>query len=301
MFRHYRTAYWGFIGLAVAVAACWLFNVAYYRESQLEKPIFLDHYIEAESGSGAIFYLYVLENRGAGNRVERIRIPGLEEARVSLSWRDTYRYQELARFEVFLDQEAASEIYFENWENAEEPIVIEQVEAMYTDGSVLNENIGEIRLYPRLYSTDKPLSAQYAAMQSQSGQSTVMAQEDLKIAGVDYDDASRLGNRLELYWGQGSEVGEWDFERPEDERIIGKPINEVEFPIGLKLGEDATVRYRFQDATAHDWTKVYRLLPRFQVETKQETVEARPMVVQYDPYPSEDEVRQFVEERRDHP
>lgn len=301
MFRHYRTAYWGFISLAVAIAACWVFNVAYYREAQLEKPIFLDHYIEAESGSGAIFYLYVLENRGAENRVERIQIPELAEAQVSLAWRDTYRYQELMQFEVFMNQEQASEIYFEHWENAEEPIVIKQVDVIYTDRSVSTENIGEIRLYPRLNSTDKPLSAQHIAVEEQNGQSTVIANEDLKIAGVDYNDAARLGNRLELYWGQGSEVGERDFEQPEEERIIGTPINEVKFPIELKAGEEATVRYRFRDSTAHDWTKVYRLLPQFSVETPSETIQARPMTIQYMPYPSEDEVRKFVEERREHP
>lgn len=294
-------AYWGFVGLAVAVAACWFFNVAYYREAQLEHPVFLDHYIEAESGSGVVFYLYVLENRSETNRIERIRIPELEDAQVSRSWNDSYRYQDLAHFEVFLDQEMASELYFENWEHAETPIMIGQVEVMYTDGSVSTENIGEIRLYPRLYNTDKPLSAQDKIMEAQRGQSTVVAQENLKITGVDYNEASRLGNRLELYWGQGSEVGEWDFERPEEDRIIGKPIHEVQFPMELKLGEDVTVRYRFRDVTAQDWSKVYQLLPRFRVETKKEIIQARPITIQYSPAPTEDEVRQFVEERRNRP
>lgn len=91
MYRHYRRSYWGFIGLAVAVAACWLFNIAYYRGAQLERPVFLKHYIEAEAQSGAVFYLYVLENNAEANRVERIRIPELESASVHPAWRDTYR------------------------------------------------------------------------------------------------------------------------------------------------------------------------------------------------------------------
>lgn len=298
MFRHNRMAYWGFVGLAVAVAACWFFNVAYYREAQLEKPVFLDHYIEAEIDGGGLFSLHVLENREADNRIERIRIPGFEEAGVTRGWSETYRYQELTSFEIFLDQETASEINFENRQNAEEPIVIKQVEVMYTDRSVLTENIGEIRLYPRVSYAARPLTAQDNVTEAQSGQSTLVAQENLTVTGIDYNNASRLGNRLGLYWGQGSEVGDWDFEQPEDDRIIGKPINEVKFPIKLKVGEEATLRYLFRDATVHDWTKVYRLLPQIRVATEKETVEARPMAIRYMPYPTEDEVRKFVEERR---
>ncbi|WP_172195630.1 hypothetical protein [Saccharibacillus qingshengii] len=296
MLRNHRTFYWIFAGLAVAAAACWIFNLAYYREGQLEKPVFLTHYIETENDEGTLFDLYVLENLEEEQQIAQIRIPGLERAQIAVSSRSSYRNQELVKYTVQLAGESADDVRF-TARSSDWPLVFKQIEVDYADGTRSTENIGEIHLYPRPSAEPVLTVPQSMSSNGQEGQSTLQAEEDLRITGVDTGFEVGLGSRLELYWGD--EVGEWDFDQPLEEWGRGSLLGEAKFPMELKKGGTTKLGYRFLDQADDDWATVYRLMPRIRTESSDGTSRILSVFVDYAPYPDEQQIRRFIKERRE--
>lgn len=309
MLRNRTTFYWIFAGLAVALTACWAFNLAYYREGQLEKPVFLTHYIEAENREGAIIHLYALQNRqedDPGSIVE-VSLPGLEQAEVSVSWRGTYRNQELVQYAVRLERESASDIRFGAWEEDDKPIKFDTVEVRHLDGSRSTEPIGELYVYPYTEATEALSVPETRESGERSGQSTIRAETDLRVTGVDRGARAAGGGQLQLYWSTGSAASQPA--ASEGESTNGVPLEQAKFPAVLRTGEQAVLSYALLERGDEDWATVYAIMPRVEIEVAAQagtrngpgTSGSLPLFAETMPQPDERQVRQFVLARRDRP
>lgn len=62
--------------LVVALILIWTFNFIYSMTYRLDKPLFLNHFVELSKGD--FFYLNFVQDKYAKNKIEYIKIPGLE-------------------------------------------------------------------------------------------------------------------------------------------------------------------------------------------------------------------------------
>ncbi|CAM3585484.1 MULTISPECIES: hypothetical protein [Saccharibacillus] len=329
MLRNRTTFYWIFAGLAVALTACWVFNLAYYRAGQLEKPVFLTHHIEAENREGAILHLYALQNRQEDDpgRIVEVSLPGLEQAEVSVSWSDTYRNQELVQYAVRLERESAGDIRFGAWAEDDKPIKFDTVEVRHLDGSRSTEPIGELYVYPYTEATEALSVPETRGSGERSGQTTIRAETDLRVTGVDRAAQAAGDGQLQLYWSTGSAARQPA--ASEGASANGVPLEQAKFPAVLRTGEQAVLSYARLERGDEDWATVYSIMPRVEIEMEAQagtrigpgtsesagtesatetasgvgpgTSGSLPLFTEIMPRPDERQVRQFVLARRDRP
>ncbi|GGO00629.1 hypothetical protein [Saccharibacillus kuerlensis] len=301
MYRNRKAFYMIFAGLAAAIVVGWIFNTVYYRSHQLAKPVFLEHYVEVEASEGSIMHLYALENRSGSSPIAEVRLHGLETAHSVAIRRVDYGAQQLTAFQVSFNQKAVSEAAEKMKGNDADVLILNKVDLLYSDGTIEQANIGEIRLYAPEHEIAALSVPGGGGSSDNTGYEVLLAERDLQITDVDVFYAEQAGDRLEFYWGnKGQSKGkneERTAEPDEDRQSIGIPLDEVKFPVQVKAGSTAVLRYRFRDRDPSDWTTVYHILPEIGFQTGKGSFRMRSNPIDDTPHPSREQVRRFVMEQ----
>ncbi|NGZ78018.1 hypothetical protein [Saccharibacillus alkalitolerans] len=279
--------------ILLAVAASWGLNGVYFNRGQLEKPVFLQHRIEAENGAGSSFILYRLQNRTDERRVEAIELPGIEVRGTTRIRHIEYRQQTLDGYmlEIADTESPAAKV------SDEQPIVVRKADVRYDDGSRETADIGEVRFYPP---SAAPSDLLYAigggSSNRNTGHATLEAGAPVKILSLQSPYLEEAAGKLSLFWADsGTAYEPFDMEQPAGDN----PLANLTLPKQVGKKHKTSLGYRFVDRDSRDWSTVYRLLPVMTVQSGERTLDLRPASIEDNPSPSESQIRQFVRSGRE--
>ncbi|TYP74562.1 hypothetical protein [Paenibacillus methanolicus] len=191
---------WLWPALTLLIATSWVGNLWYYEAMQLEKPVFLKHYMILYPNLNDGFELTYAENKSKGKKVTGIRIEELPELLFRIDPHpDTYTHQVLGKAYGEWRTEAAAQV-----ERA--PITVKEATVYYNDGPPEKVPIGEIRVVWDRQQSVLVMSSTSGSTNG-NGQYSVNVTQPITLEQVDYSFSDRLGKMFELTMEGGGEPG----------------------------------------------------------------------------------------------
>lgn len=200
----------------------WIWNVSSYEKHILKEPVFIKNYSDVPNVLNNLRLQYI-ENINSETRIASIDFPEIEQASVSFTdtdWNNDGRYYVLRNIDIKLYNGDMSNIP-DNLKNK----VITKAKVAFTDGKVINVDIGKIYLYSD--TTDKyPLvTEKSSSSNNNTGYYILRASKDTQVTGID----SRFPEFVEDILSM---------------EVNGKSIKETKFPFGLKTGDTLEISYK---------------------------------------------------------
>ncbi|WP_033543994.1 hypothetical protein [Planococcus sp. CAU13] len=245
-----------FFSVLFVIITGWFAVGAYASSQHLEKPVFLDHYIDDYAQEALTLQFYYITNKGDRNTINYIMlgyIPGyvnsgyideffdpfMEEAQ----YIQRYGLHDLRSVTITLD---AQEI-----NKSKENMTFDEITVYFSDGSSMVADIGEIVLHP-IKSTDNPLlSQELSASSPNSYESVVRAEEKLTITSLQPHMPADDLNSLTIHLlGEDEIVNEYNLSDMMDEKIRhekGSHYMDLNYPIELDEEEAFVLSIRNQE------------------------------------------------------
>ncbi|MFB9328913.1 hypothetical protein ACFFSY_23505 [Paenibacillus aurantiacus] len=231
-----RSVLWGVT--AILIAASWIGNLWYYETMQLEKPVFLKHYMVVYPNANDWIELTYAENKSTGKKVTAVQIEELP----SLLFRidphpNTYTHQVLGK--------AYGEWRTGDEEQAEKAsITVKEATVFYSEGPPEKVPIGEIQIvWDRRQGVLETSST--SGSTDGSGHYSVNVTQPITLEHVDYSFSDRTSATFEL-------------------TMQGRGEPEPQLPLHLSTGDLLTFNYRWNipdnSAAAYEVYKTYIML-----------------------------------------
>lgn len=226
--------------IPLLITASWVGNLWYYQSMQLEKPIFLKHYMVLNGNYSDWIELTYVENRKNGKKVTGIRLDELPMLRFQINPHpDSYRHQVLGK--------AYGEWKKEDLGQMEEmPFSIKEATVFYSEGPPERVPIGEIKV---VWEKSEGLlqTTSSGGSSDGTGHYSVTVNQPLVLEQIDYSFGDRLSPIFDLSVTGGNA----------DEPIL-------QLPIRLDAGDPLTIDYKWsipdEMPAASDVYKEYILL-----------------------------------------
>lgn len=292
----------------VMVAASWIGNVWYFKAQQLEKPLFLEHYVEVVQESDDTIELYYLQNLHEDKQISTVHIPEYPEIRMESHTSNYKRFthQQLGRIILSVPMNGTHSTP----DNVSGPSMIRTVSVMYDDGSSEEVDIGEIRLISG-GSVQAQLHSPFKATSSGGGigvgydtgykgfrivRPTQLQQvESFYLSLVDH-------GQLELYLDYAKREKKSGMVhsalKSGDVDMLGTPIQELVFPVQMKRSEYFRISYRYP-YDKEGSNRVYRLRVRLGMVDQKGAHWTETMFINLEPYLTEERIRNLVRDRRE--
>jgi len=256
-----RLIYIAAVAAIVLIAASWVGNLVYYHHSQLPKAIFLKHHIEEVRAPGYSFELFYLENKHEKRKLNRIIIPELPNAMIApMPERNRYTHQTMGSMMVQITDLGTSE----EQTGGTEPLIIHTVQGYFSDGSMDNMDIGEIRLYtlPADNHENTIASNWSSASSDGTGLYNFLALKKLQITGISTAYLNELGDSFSLLIDIGRKLPTGSG-MPSYQSVAETPLNATEYPISIHEGDEVSLKYHLNqpltDASSGS-ADIYQLL-----------------------------------------
>lgn len=242
------------VGTAAAfllIAASWIGNIWYYQEQQLGEPLFLEHHLEVFRDAGDSFDLYYLENLKENNRVSSIYFPEYPELNIVLHTPEyrKYSHQQMGRFIVSVEKSSKERM-------RKVPDSIQTVQILYNDGSIANQNIGEVRFIDDpSRDGDNPVRMTSGGSGSHgggmgTGYDVFQVSKPVMLEAIESAFLLLVDTHImEVYldhWPSTSKSPPPNVsEGTVSISMTGKPLKEVELPISLNNGDGLRLSYKY--------------------------------------------------------
>ncbi|PZD97137.1 hypothetical protein DNH61_04420 [Paenibacillus sambharensis] len=177
--------------ILLLITASWIGNIWYYESMQLDKPVFLKHYMILNGNQSDWIELTFLENKRDGKKVTGIKLEKLPQVRFEINPPNrNYRYQVIRKAYGSWNGE-------ENPPMVREPLIITEATVYYSEGPPEKVPIGEIHI---MWERSEGLleSVSSGGSSDGTGQYTVNVKEDLTLEQVDYSFSDRLSSLFEF-------------------------------------------------------------------------------------------------------
>lgn len=224
--------------VVLLIASSWVGNVWYYQSMQLEKPIFLKHYIIVNGNQSDWIELTYLENKKEGRKVTGIRLEELPMLRFQIDPHpNSYRHQVLGKAYGEWRTEEAGQM-------EKVPVTIKEATVYYSEGQPEKVPIGEINV---LWEQRESLLETSSSRGSSdgTGQYSVTVKQPLTLEQVEYSFSDRLSSMFEL-------------------TMEGRDEPIPQLPIRLTAGDPLTFNYKWtipeETPAAFEVYKAYILL-----------------------------------------
>lgn len=257
------------------LAVLWAGNLFYYRQHQLLKPLFMQHYYDLR-GDKISLHLFYLTNRNQKAEVIALEIPGYFPVSATPYEFADYKYYKLMRTTALLDRKDLKSIL------KTDRLKLTDLQVTYSDGKKQKVNIGEVNI--RLDDQPGPEYLPQSSGGSSDGANFAEFKigQPVKITGVDYMFADRLADALQLY-------------------INDKPVQKSLFPLEINANQPITVKNSFAFDPQKD-TRIYNMY-HFEMLLKLEKADgsksAGSVLIYNNPYFNSDaELQNFIKERR---
>lgn len=260
--------------VAALIVTSWLTNYGYYMYYRLPEAGFLRHYIETTEVPAVAFDLLYVANKDDKRKPMNVQVDELPELRFN----PLQAYQEMRRQTIYIlrgyyEESAMTE------RTAEETLRLHTVKVYYNDGSVKDEDVGEIVVYrepwPKDPSAESPVEMMsVGGSTNQDGYSTVRVTKPVRLTGVSSAWLETLGDALQ-------------YELQPDPAA---------YPLELSEGQMLKLDYRFKlPGQGADAMNVYNVQLREHFE-EPNGGEKHDYIVyaNAEPHPSEAEMRDYV-------
>jgi len=288
MKRIEKAVYAAAIGL---ILASWLGNYGYSRYYRLPESGFLRHYIETTEIPAVAFDLLYIANGDDKRKPINARsdeLPALRFYPVQ-EWQKMSR-QTIYKLMGYYDENALGE------REAGEPLRLNKLTVYFSDGSMSEEDVGEIVVYrdlwPRDSAFDPPVEMKYGSSSSDSsGTVVVQAKRPARLEGVASAWLGKLGESFEYGLSESAERS-----LPSDGSAAPQSARP---PIELGAGQSLRLEYRFRLSDSEKLT-----LPFYQLQLRESFIEPNGteydyvVFAKYEPHPTESEIRAYIRELR---
>jgi hypothetical protein len=204
--------------VVLLIATSWVGNVWYYQSMQLEKPIFLKHYIIVNGNESDWIELTYLENKMKGKKVKGIQLEELPMLRFQIDPHpNSYRHQVFGKAYGEWRTEIAGQM-------EKVPITIKEATVYYSEGQPEKVPIGEINVLWDQRESVLQMSSSRGSSDG-TGQHSVTVKQPLTLEQVDYSFSDRLSSKFEL-------------------TMEGRDIT-PQLPIRLAAGDPLTFNYKW--------------------------------------------------------
>jgi len=177
--------------VVLLIAASWIGNVWYYQSMQLEKPIFLKHYMIINGNQSDRIELAYLENKKKGRKVTGIQLEELPMLRFQIDPHpNSYRHQVLGKAYGEWRTEEAGQM-------EKVPVTIKEATVYYSEGQPEKVPIGEINVVWDQKESLLEMSSSRGSTDG-TGQYSVTVKQPLTLEQVDYSFSDRLISMFEL-------------------------------------------------------------------------------------------------------
>jgi hypothetical protein len=211
---------------------CWVGNLIYYQNHILKKPLFLKHYYDIPEGMND-FWLYYIQNINDKSQVSGIRFPNIDNQYLYVTEYDEgsdNRYYKLKKLYIKI-YDGDIKYLPKKYRNR----LITKARIEFSDGKVMNVNLGKIYLYNNKsqgsnLESQKGYSSNYApgipknSSYSNSGGNSFIADKDIKVIGISSPFKQEIKDILKIY-------------------INGRPLPSIKFPISIKKNDKVSVNY----------------------------------------------------------
>lgn len=255
--------------VVLLIAASWVGNVWYYQSMQLEKPIFLKHYMIVNGNQSDMIELTYLENKMKGRKVTGIRLEELPMLRFQIDPHpNSYRHQVLGKAYGEWRTEEAGQM-------EKVPVTIKEATVYYNEGQPEKVPIGEINV---LWEQRESLLETSSSRGSSdgTGQYSVTVKQSLTLEQVDYSFSDRISSMFEL-------------------TMEGRDEPIPQLPIRLTAGDPLTFNYKWtipeESPAAFEVYKAYILLT-FKTEDGRTVYDSIP--INFNLYLSEKQIKWMV-------
>ncbi len=269
---------------AALIVGSWLANYGYYRYYRLPEPGFLRHYIETTYTPSVAFDLLYAANKDDRRKPVSVKAEGLE----ALQFYPVQVHQELSRQTIYIlrgyfDENRMSE------RPEEEPLRLNSITVYYSDGSMSEENVGEIIVYrpawPPDSSKEPPVRMSSAGSSSdRGGRVVVSVNRPATLSEVSSAWLEKLGDsfRYEL----------------ETTAAQSPRSSDASPPLDLSEGQAVTLKYRFHLKETAEALSVYNVQLREIYEEPGSEPYDYIVFANYTPYPTDAQMRAYVRETR---
>lgn len=251
------------------MTASWVGNVWYYHSMQLEKPVFLKHYMILNGNQSDWIELTYLENKKEGRKVTGIRLEELPMLRFQIDPHpNSYRHQVLRKAYGEWRTEEAGQM-------EKVPVTIKEATVYYSEGQPEKVPIGEINVVWEKRESLVETSSSRGSSDG-TGQYSAIVKQPLTMVQIDYNFSDRLSSMFELSMADGDE-----------------PIPQL--PIRLAAGDPLTFNYKWtipeETPAAFEVYKAYILLT-FKTEDGRTVYDRIP--INFNHYLSEKQIKWMV-------
>ncbi|UVI31686.1 hypothetical protein [Paenibacillus spongiae] len=284
--------------LVIAVIlAGWIGNGIYYERQQVDKPVFFQQYIELGDYEGQQVELSYLENANGGKRISTLEFPGFELYRIENAQNDQqYRYQINKKFLLSIDKPTLDIL-------RQPGKAITKAKVYYRDGTKADEvDIGEIRYSGKTFTPHSPVEHSSSMGSSDNlGYSVLRVAEPVTLTTIESELAASLPDWLKIDIAVTSPADP-KIPQPEAGANEGVPWQELRLPMELPKGTTIKISYRFNfnqgDDRAEEALNYYKILLWVEGMEKNGRAFRTAVHIQYDPYPSEDDIREMTRNAR---
>lgn len=202
----------------------WVGNIYVYEKHILKEPIFIKHYYDIQSGMNNIQFYYI-QNINSQEQVQNIEFPEIGQEYVSFTDSDRNsdnRYYKLKCISVNFYNVDQNKVH-DNIKNK----VITNAKITFTNGKIINEDIGRIYLHGDNTNSPTLTMANATSSSDNTGSSTHRATKDTKVTGLCTKFPDIIGDVVLI-------------------KVNGKPLKDIKFPLELKAGDNLEVSYEFK-------------------------------------------------------
>jgi hypothetical protein len=269
------------------IVVSWLINYGYFRYYTLPEAGFLRHYIETTEVPSVAFNLVYVANRDDKRKpvnVQAAELPALRFYPVQV-------HQEMRRQTLYILRGYYDLNAMEERKTALEPIRLHTLKVFFSDGSVSEEDVGEITVYrepwPVAAEKEAPVQMSFVGGSSNySGEAATQVVRPVTYTGVSSSLLEKLGEAFQF-----------------EVRSVGKQgsasSEQVHPPLELKQGEALKLSYQFRiPANVMDAMSVYNVQLRENFEEPDGSPYNYIVFANYVPSPTEADLRAYVREMR---
>ncbi|WP_256758901.1 hypothetical protein [Cohnella sp. WQ 127256] len=284
-------------GIAIVlILASGVGNYTYNRYYQLPEAGYLRHYIETHVAPSVAFDLLYVANNADKRKIVSAQVDELPMLKFHpVQIHQELRHQTIYKLMGYYDGNMS-------WPGAD-PVKLHTITTFFSDGSVSEEEVGEIVAYQEVWSSTQNAESgpiQFSSGRSSSdndGSTSVQITSPVTFTGIssawldklgslfEYEVKSTAQGRLTSGFTSGVTSG------------IDSPV-EANASVELKSGQSLSLDYRFMLRQSPQAMEVYNLQLQMNFVEPNGNKHDYTVFANYSPYPTEAQMRTYVREQR---
>lgn len=239
-----------FFSVLVVILLGWLAAFTYASSQYLENPVFLDHYVDKAEQDQIYMQFYYITNKSDRSTVRQVAIGDLmgypdnfndpfydpfhDSTSMEIDYVQRYNHHELRKADIVLDLHGN--------EKLREKVIVDEVTVYFSDGRIVEADIGGIAIHPKERSVSSVIS-QKDGLSSNEGVATILGiEENLSIEAIELHMPSDALGKLNLHLLKSEDRknirNHIELKENRINGVKGDPFEDMNFPFDLEEGDN---------------------------------------------------------------